>query len=530
MASIQDTDLLLINRGGADYQAQVSELPPGPIGPPGADGADGNDGADGADGNDGADGTAATVSVGTTTTSAPGTDASVLNSGDTTTAVFEFTIPKGDKGDKGDTGTSVSFQGTIDLTADSVPASPAIGDLYINTDPGVMSAAWQTATSEGAISVQSGDDVIFNDSSQWSYIPSGTQEISTDLDIDNRGTETLDITSSTGADVTVPAATDALAGLMTAADKTDLDDLVAGGGSLWDRNGTTVQPKNNGDTVAVTAADGTENIVLKPDGNLQAESVWASSPTGADPNSGANAGTRLFSDGKFISSGTSGTRSEWWVTGDSVANIYIRNSGQLQIKGDPNGGIADGLRMDPSLYYQASASAGTKALYQGYKTGDSNPTFKVTANGTGEFAGDVTINTDKITLDATDGNISLTGDIINTTVDGDQDIICDGSGLTKLTEYNLNPMEVVTKHDIGTGANEVPVNGFLGTLAYKDDLAIQDGTTVALLPTSPIARVGNITRVTDGAAALTWGATVTGGGTAQYLVWYNGTNWTVFGA
>lgn len=91
-------------------------------------------------------------------------------------------------------------------------------------------------------------------------------------------------------------------------------------------------------------------------------------------------------------------------------------------------------------------------------------------------------------------------------------------------------MEVVTKNDIGTAANEVPLNGFLGTLAYKDDLATQSGLTVADLPASPIARVGDMNRVTDGAAALAWGATVTGGGTAQYLVWYNGTNWTVFGA
>ncbi|MCP4789422.1 MAG: hypothetical protein GY881_04205, partial [Gammaproteobacteria bacterium] len=127
-------------------------------------------------------------------------------------------------------------------------------------------------------------------------------------------------------------------------------------------------------------------------------------------------------------------------------------------------------------------------------------------------------------------DVNLGGDIINTTTDGDQDIICDGLGLVKLTEYNLTPMEVVTKTDIGTGANEVPLNGFLGTLAYMDDLAIQDGITVANLPTSPTARVGNINRVTDGAASLTWGATVTGGGTAQYLVWFNGTNWTVFGA
>ena len=47
---------------------------------------------------------AATVDAGTTTTGAPGTDAAVVNSGTTAEAVFDFTIPRGDKGDKGDKG------------------------------------------------------------------------------------------------------------------------------------------------------------------------------------------------------------------------------------------------------------------------------------------------------------------------------------------------------------------------------------------------------------------------------------------
>jgi hypothetical protein len=72
-----------------------------PRGEPGADGADGNDGAPGAPGSDGAD---ATVAVGTTTTGAAGTNASVTNSGTPSAAVFNFTVPRGDKGDKGDAG------------------------------------------------------------------------------------------------------------------------------------------------------------------------------------------------------------------------------------------------------------------------------------------------------------------------------------------------------------------------------------------------------------------------------------------
>jgi len=52
-------------------------------------------------------GTAATVDAGTTTTGAEGTSASVVNSGSTSAAIFDFTIPVGDTGatgDKGDTG------------------------------------------------------------------------------------------------------------------------------------------------------------------------------------------------------------------------------------------------------------------------------------------------------------------------------------------------------------------------------------------------------------------------------------------
>jgi len=50
--------------------------------------------------------------------------------------------------------------------------------------------------------------------------------------------------------------------------------------------------------------------------------------------------------------------------------------------------------------------------------------------------------------------------------------------------------------------------------------------TVATLPTGV---AGMEAYVTDGAAALAWGATVSGGGSALYKVWYNGTNWTVVG-
>lgn len=44
------------------------------------------------------------VEVGTTTTAAPGAQAKVINSGDSSHVVLNFSIPKGEKGEKGNTG------------------------------------------------------------------------------------------------------------------------------------------------------------------------------------------------------------------------------------------------------------------------------------------------------------------------------------------------------------------------------------------------------------------------------------------
>jgi len=72
----------------------------------------------------GTPGTSATVAVGTTTTSAPGGSASVTNSGTSTAAVFNFTIPRGDTGPAGTSGTSATVTaGTTTTGAAGTSAS-----------------------------------------------------------------------------------------------------------------------------------------------------------------------------------------------------------------------------------------------------------------------------------------------------------------------------------------------------------------------------------------------------------------------
>jgi hypothetical protein len=73
-------------------------------------------GATGAAGPTGATGTAATVTVGTTTTGTAGSTAAVTNSGTSSAAVLNFTIPRGDTGATGATGATGPEGGTSTLT------------------------------------------------------------------------------------------------------------------------------------------------------------------------------------------------------------------------------------------------------------------------------------------------------------------------------------------------------------------------------------------------------------------------------
>ena len=49
-------------------------------------------------------GSAGTIEIGTVTTGEAGSQASVVNVGSPSSAILNFTIPKGDKGDRGDRG------------------------------------------------------------------------------------------------------------------------------------------------------------------------------------------------------------------------------------------------------------------------------------------------------------------------------------------------------------------------------------------------------------------------------------------
>ena len=104
--------------------------PEGPQGERGLQGPQGLQGIQGEKGDKGAKGdtgTAATIAVGNTTTGAAGTSASVVNSGTSSAAVFDFTIPRGDKGETGATGAD-GFSPTATVTQEGLNADISITD------------------------------------------------------------------------------------------------------------------------------------------------------------------------------------------------------------------------------------------------------------------------------------------------------------------------------------------------------------------------------------------------------------------
>lgn len=111
-------------------------------------------------------------------------------------------------------------------------------------------------------------------------------------------------------------------------------------------------------------------------------------------------------------------------------------------------------------------------------------------------ASGATDNSAHLALYSTTYGINVTSNNLNFVANGNNNFSVTNSTATSRAQHNFN-------------------------VEYK----INHSYTVATLPT---ASVGLVTRVTD-ASAPAMGSTVSGGGSAAAMVWYNGTNWTVIG-
>lgn len=146
---------------GDFVESPVLTLPRGEKGEPGKDGAPGKDGLDG-------QGIAATIEVGTVTTGAAGTDASVTNVGTEQRAVLNFVIPRGDTGASGEQGSAgVGFDDADEMSINDGEINITAGDNGVNI--------------EASFEVAVGDEILEIPSTM--YLPlKGSESIVIDVD------------------------------------------------------------------------------------------------------------------------------------------------------------------------------------------------------------------------------------------------------------------------------------------------------------------------------------------------------------
>lgn len=150
---------------GDFVESPVLTLPRGEKGEPGKDGAPGKDGLDG-------EGIAATIEVGTVTTGAAGTNASVTNVGTEQRAILNFVIPRGDTGASGAEGSAgVGFD---DATR-----------IEQNSGANTLTAGTNGLTIAATFKVTAGDEVFEIPSSMFLAVK-GSESIV--IDVDESGT------------------------------------------------------------------------------------------------------------------------------------------------------------------------------------------------------------------------------------------------------------------------------------------------------------------------------------------------------
>lgn len=240
---------------------------------------------------------------------------------------------------------------------------------------------------------------------------------------------------------------------------------------------TTALPVSKGGTNATSASITAFNNITGysasgATGTTSTNLVFSTSPTLTTPNIGAATGASFTSAAGTISADTPAiVLSQTW-NNSGVSFIPI------------------------TLAITDTASTGTGASF-----------IKFTKDGTTQFI----VNKAGIVTAATGFSVgTAAGTSTSTNINSDRVYV--GSGNTLNLGSSANTNTVILDGSINKS------NTAFGTKGY----------TVSTLPTGT---TGMVAHVTDGDAGLAWGATVTnsGGGATKYLVWYNGSNWTVSG-
>ena len=251
-------------------------------------------------------------------------------------------------------------------------------------------------------------------------------------------------------------------------------------------------------TIASTNTNG--DIFLTPDGSGEVNI------SKVDIDSGAIDGTTIGGSSPAVGTFTTANATTVDTTNIEVTNIKAKDGTAAASIADSTGKItvSTELAVD-NLNFSGNAITST----------NTNGNIALTPNGTGEvdiskvdIAGGeidaVTLGTNSAVTEAQIDNINIDGNTISTTdTDGDLILSPDGDGVVQEevggTNYNL-----ASQYDIGTAPNEIPLNQYLGDLAYQNAGSIAGPVVIGTQTSSAALRItqtgtGNALVVEDSA-------------------------------
>jgi hypothetical protein len=245
------------------------------------------------------------------------------------------------------TGSPITTSGTLTITNSAPHQATNLTYTAATTTGTVNSSTGTNVTLPAATTVNAGL-LTGADKTKLDGIQTGAQvNVGTDLGITGTG-DTRTITSSTGTNVTVPVATTATAGLMSLGDKTKLDGIQAGaqvniGTDLTVTNGTTAGPVINSSTGAnatLPTASGTiSGVVTTGAQTFAGVKTFSSTITGSVSGNAGSATTLQTGRNISLSGGATGTATLFNGSADIAIPVTALNATNLTAGTVPDGRV-----------------------------------------------------------------------------------------------------------------------------------------------------------------------------------------------
>jgi hypothetical protein len=302
---------------------------------------------------------------------------------------------------------------------------------------------------------------------------------------------------------------------------------VFGGITNATTDGTTLSMTSPEVITGINDTNGAELLKVTATASAVNELTLANAATGNAPTLSAtgddtNIGINITPKGTGVVTISNLAATTIDTTNIEVTNIKAKDGTAAASIADSTGAITvstllnvDNLRLDGNTLSSTDSGGNIVLAPNGtgdvqldadtVRIGDSNANATLTTNGAGDLILSTNSGTNSGTITIQDG---VNGNIILTP---------NGTGAVQETVSSTN-YNIVSQADIGTAPNEIPLNQYLGDLAYQDSTAVTVGSLTAS---------GNIILSTAG-AGIDFSATANSSGTmtSELLSDYEEGTWT----